>query len=444
MRALLCLTPGLLCACAQAALPPPALIRADENWYAARHESQLPAYKFLPLGTDDHAFLSLGGELRWRSDSLNAPRYGLGEADDDYSLSRVLVHADLHLNQHARLFMQLGNAQAHGQASPGPTDSNRTDVQNAFLDFKPDEMTSVRLGRQEILLNPAQRFVSVREGPNVRQSFDGLRISWQHEQLQAGAFLTRPVRYEPGSFDDSGNQDQVFHGVYMTRKLAADTSLDIQYLGLRRDQARLAGRQGREDRHSAGLRLSGRHGAWDYDMEGLIQGGHFAGSDIRAWGASLLAGHTFASVWQPRLGVQLDAGSGDDKQTGRLETFNPLFPKGAYFDQSGLNSWANSLIARTSLDLKPHPRLKLQASVSERWRESPSDSVYVQPYAALTATQANHSRRVAQTCQLDASWQLTPNVSLTWQAVHANAGPAITKAGGRDVDFMMGIAQIRF
>lgn len=444
MRALLCLTPGLFSACAHAAIPAPALIRADENWYTARHESQLPAHKFLPLSTDGDTFLSLGGELRWRSDNLKASRYGLGETDDDYTLTRILVHGDLHLSQSARWFMQLGHAQSHGQTDPGPTDSNRTDLQNAFLDLKPDETTTVRLGRQEILLNSTQRFVSVREGPNVRQSFDGLRISWQHGQTQAAAFLTHPVRYEPESFDDSSNQDQVFHGAYLTLHPASNTRLDVQYLGLRRKQVRFGGLQGQEDRHSAGLRLSGRQGAWDYDLEGLIQGGRFASRPIRAWGASLLAGHTFAAAWQPRLGVQLDAGSGDDGETGRLETFNPMFPKGAYFDQSGLNSWANSLIARTSLDLKPHPRLRLQASVSERWRENPSDSVYVQPYAALTATQSNHSRRVAQTCQLDASWQLTPNVSLIWQALHVNAGPAITKAGGQDVDFMMGIVQLKF
>lgn len=444
MRISIGLILGLFSTCTAAAIPAPALIRADEDWYAARNDSQRPAHKFLPLSADGQTFLSLGGELRWRSDSLRAPRYGLGEADDDYALSRLLLHADLHLNPQARLFMQLGQARSHGQTDPGPTDRNHPDLQNAFLDIRPTEAMTVRVGRQELLLNATQRFVSVREGPNVRQSFDGLHLTWQQPQRLLGAFLTHPVRYEPEAFDDAGNQDQVFHGAYMTQKLAATTTLDIQYLGLRRQQARFNGQQGLEDRHSASLRLAGRHGAWDYDLEGMAQGGRFADRSVSAWSGSLLAGHTFRHAWRPRLGLQLDAGSGDNDRTDRLETFNPLFPKGGYFDQSGLNSWANALITRLSLDLKPHPRLRLQSSVSGRWRESPSDSVYTQPYVSLPATQVSHSRRVAQTCQLDIAWQLTPNVSLTWQALHANAGPAITKAGGKDVDFVTGTMQIKF
>ncbi len=76
----------------------------------------------------------------------------------------------------------------------------------------------MRIGRQELSFG-SSRFVSTREGPNVRQSFDGLRLSLRAGQWTVDGFATKPVETNRGLFDDSANYAQTFWGVYAVRPL---------------------------------------------------------------------------------------------------------------------------------------------------------------------------------------------------------------------------------
>jgi class 3 adenylate cyclase len=80
-------------------------------------------------------------------------------------------------------------------------------------------------------------------------------------------------------------------------------------------------------------RFSGKANGFDWDVEAMGQNGGFADKTIRAWAVGSLAGYTFNAVyWKPRLGLQFDAASGNrDPNSNVLQTFNPLFPNGAYF-----------------------------------------------------------------------------------------------------------------
>jgi hypothetical protein len=52
-------------------------------------------------------------------------------------------------------------------------------------------------------------------------------------------------------------------------------------------------------------------------------------------------GCTFQDVWgQPRLGLQADTASGGGA-SGSLKSFDPLFPKSAYFTEASINWPAN-------------------------------------------------------------------------------------------------------
>ena len=83
----------------------------------ARRGDWSDGYKYIPLDADGDSWLSLGGELRERPELFDAPRFGLaGGEEDGYVLQRVLVHADLHLGPHVRLFAQLGAYEAFGKA----------------------------------------------------------------------------------------------------------------------------------------------------------------------------------------------------------------------------------------------------------------------------------------------------------------------------------------
>jgi len=438
---------------AAAQLPPLQLVRPDEDYSALKNpeervglEAQL---KYIPLG--DGPWLSLGGEARERLDVTHAARFGIGAQDDTSVLQRLLVHADLHLSDSARVYVELGQHQAFGKKAPNPaTDRDRLDVQNAFVDISPDPGLRIRMGRQELELNPEQRFVSVREGPSIRQSFDGVRATWTPagSGWRIDAIAVRPVAISIGAFDDSNDRTQDFWGVYVARSFAAAGGrweFDGYGFELDRDRGRYGAIQGDERRASFGMRLVGRTGPWDLDWEGMVQTGKFADQDIRAWAVGLDTGYTLGLPWKPRLGLRLDVASGDrNPRDGRLQTFNPLFPKGAYFNETSLTSWSNLTAPRASIRVQPRDDLTIEASVTERWRTSVHDAVYLQPAVPLPQTLANTHRRVGTAFALDATWKATRNIGVTAELVRQTAGPAVTAAGGRDSDVAMLILQYRF
>jgi len=176
-RALVLLTFGLACLDARhagAAGPPEPfrLVRSDENYDPRRLAPGVaPApepYKYLPLVEGGTTWLSLGGELRERYEAMDAPRFGIGSRSDSYVVQRLLFHADLHSGSHLRLYAELGDHRVFGRRTPiTPVDESWPNLQNLFLEISPDANAHwrLRLGRQELLLNPMQRLVAVREAP---------------------------------------------------------------------------------------------------------------------------------------------------------------------------------------------------------------------------------------------------------------------------------------
>src|SRR5260370_9250776 len=97
-------------------------------------------------------------------------------------------------------------------------------------------------------------------------------------------------------------------------------------------------------RHTFGARVW-HQGVWAYDAEAMLQAGRFGSGDIRAWRFVIEGSHLLAdAAWSPRLGLLLDAASGDQNPPGpNLETFNPLFPSGTYSCPRHLPGPTNSL-----------------------------------------------------------------------------------------------------
>ena len=59
-----------------------------------------------------------------------------------------------------------------------------------------------------------------------------------------------------------------------------------------------------------------------------------ASADIDAWAGSSDSGYTFAGPWNARMGLRVDAPSGDEDVDQRAGTFDPLFPKSAFYGQA--------------------------------------------------------------------------------------------------------------
>ncbi|MGS8561408.1 alginate export family protein, partial [Salmonella enterica] len=72
------------------------------------------------------------------------------------------------------------------------------------------------------------------------------------------------------------------------------------------------------------------------------QRGHVGAKDIDAWGTGARVGYIWPVAWSPRIGLQIDAASGDRHPgDGTVGTFNPLFPNGYYFTLAGYTGYTN-------------------------------------------------------------------------------------------------------
>lgn len=432
--------------------PPFQLMRFDEN-YAYLKDAPQPlgwddSIKYLPIGAD--AYLSLGGELRERFDVFSSPRFGIdGTKSDSYLLQRVLFSADLHVSSRFRIYTELAREDEFGKRTALlPVDRNQENFQLLFADFVPDEAGNflIRLGRQEFILNPTQRFVSAREGPNIRQSFDGGRLSWKRGPWTVDAFSFRPLLEEPNAFDDRGDPNALFSGLSVSHSLGSPArTLQAYWLAYDHFGARFGTTVGDERRRMLGMRYAQKGGSWDLDLEGLVQYGTFADTRIHAWGTGLDGGYTWQTLWEPRLGLRLDGASGGDlARDGDVQTFNPLFPKGLNFDESLLTTYANLLSIRPSVTLRPASTVSVQLSEAWRWRDDPHDALYLIPFVAVPTPLSDKARYVGQWSVLDTFWRPGRYWTFQGEYVHVVAGPAVTRAVGHSVDFLMLIAQFRF
>jgi hypothetical protein len=105
-----------------------------------------------------------------------------------------------------------------------------------------DGRFTLRAGRQELSFG-SMRMIDVREGPNTRASFDGVRAFWAAPNgLRMDAFYTRPVIPRFEAFNDRSSQANQLWGAYATSPIAAVPGLgvDAYYLGHERNDVRLA------------------------------------------------------------------------------------------------------------------------------------------------------------------------------------------------------------
>jgi len=114
----------------------------------------------------------------------------------------------------------------------------------------------------------------------------------------------------------------------------------------------------------------------DQIMEELI--GSFGNGDIQAWTAASDVGFTFENApLKPRLGLKANVTSGDDNPNNAdLQTFNPLFPKGAYFGEPALIGPANHIDVHPQLELALRRNVMLTLDWDCFWRESTHEGIY--------------------------------------------------------------------
>ena len=441
--------------------PPPALspyrpLRFDEDWsFLSRPHARRDLWdpvKFVPLDGRGTAYLSFGADARERYEYYRNIGFGRGPQDrNGYSLQRYLLHADAHFGSGFRVFTQLDGSLEDGRTGgPRPTDRDTPDLAQAFADGRvalaPGSALTLRAGRQEMLFG-SSRLVSTGEGLNVRNHFDGLRLLAQSPQGRLDAFVTRPAKTREGAFDDGSDVSRLFWGLYAASPSALGRGLGAEayFLDLDSRQEVYQRGTGREVRRTAGTRLFGQSGGWDYNAEGAYQWGRFAASGIDAWTLASDTGYT-ARGWalSPRLGLRADTASGD--RGGRtLGTFNPLFPAINYFNLAGLAGVRNFVDVHPTLDLHPYHSVTVTGDWTFYWRESLRDGLYGPGGGLLTAGNGRRAKYIGSQPDLQAVWNLDTHASVLVDYSHFYLGGFLQQSGlGRGVDYFTAWASYKF
>lgn len=373
-----------------------------------------------------------GGEARWRLATTRNPAWGEeGRGEQTLFLQRYRVHADWRPMPALRLAGELASASVIGQRGPsGPLDRNLADVLQAYVEFG-SAGAALRTGRQALAFG-SSRLIDVREGPNVRRSFDGLRLSRRLGAWQWDLLAVRPVRTRTGAFDDSIDTRQALWGLYATQP-GDDRrgALDLYYLGYAADAAAYAQGTARERRHSLGARWSGRRAGWDWNTEAVVQGGRFGTGAIRAWTLASDTGYTWRDRrGSPRLGLGLNVASGDgDRDDDDLGTFNPLFPRGNYFSELALLGPRNFYNVHPFVTVHPRADLSLTIDLDLFWRLRPGDGVYAPGGRVLRDGDATAARHVGNELSLNLTWQATPRVEIGAIYAHFDPGRFVRESG---------------
>ena len=424
--------------------PPEVVPRPEINWVYRAQEDWLPladpalrtdpfdSIKYIPIGSDAKTYLSFGLSVRERFESVSfrlPPVF-----PDDYLLERFQLHADLHLGTHVRIFTQLVDSRASGKTFVGPADQNKLDLEQTFVEVMapvgPGGL-KVTVGRQDPAID-LQRFVAAREGPNVPQPFDSVVADYTVQDWSVVAFYSRPVLPRDGKlFDDRSYPTFTIEGVRIERRNIGAGKLVLFAAYLRDEDGRYLSPVGDERRNVLDLRYGGRAAGWDWDLEGMAQGGHVAEKKIRAWGGGGLFGYTWTSLaWLPRLGLQFDAASGTRNPTGDTAgTFNPLFPNGFYELLAGYPGYANFVHLKSSAMVHPTRRISVLFTAGVLSRQTTADAVYFLPAIPVAGTAGRGSAYSGSYAQVRLDWQISPHLTGAVDAEQFSFSGSLHEAG---------------
>jgi hypothetical protein len=420
--------------------------RWQEDWSVladpALRTEPLDSLKYISLSADDpHSYISFGVNFRDRVESTQIDAYGIGDPHSDtYLIQRLEFHADIRPDEHWQLFVQLQDDREWGKAEITPVDSDPLDLEQAFVAYTHSLAggeLKLRVGRQQMAFD-LQRFIGVRDGPNVRQSFDAVWANWEKDKWRLISFWSHPVQdLHNHPFDDYSTERFQYGGFRVEREDVGPGKLSVYYSRYDLDDARYLFASGNDRRDILDVRYQINRGGVDGDLEVMRQTGWVGSSRIQAWAASSRDGYTFDTFWSPRIGVQLDFASGERRPgDGSEDTFNPLFPNAYYFTLDGSPTYANLIHVRPSLQVKPVHNLLLLAGVGLQWRETTADAVYVIPNIPVAGTAGRPGHWTGSYEQVRAEWSISEHWSAAIEGVQYEVGNVIRQAGGLNANYL--------
>ncbi len=420
--------------------PPYIILRAEENYEYLRNGSPFKRdifdpIKFISLNRESSAFLTFGGELRPRFRFVDNENWGT-RSSGLYS-QRISLHGALTLGPRVRFFSEF----YHGLLSikaKGFTEDDNLDVHQGFIEsqfpLKNESSLRIRIGRQELSYGSA-RLVGIREGPNMRRSFDAARIVYRDKKVSLEGFLGSEVVIGFEAFDNKRNEDMIFWGFFtqvnegVLPGLGASQfyffTFDVQNVFYQEGQ-------GEETRYTLGFRRFGKIGAsFQFNSELMVQFGTFGSNEIFAAALQTDFYYGFYEMnLKPVIGLKVDYISGDREMgDGKLNTFNPFFANPTYFGLITQIAPINLFDIHPSLKLEISDNVELVMDWDIYWRANESDGVYAPPRFLTREGQESQSRFIGHQIGTVITYQMGRHITWSTEMSYFVPGSFVGETG---------------
>ena len=354
------------------------LLRQDDDVSALESKEYKSFYEKLKLTTFGNGnSISFGGSYRFQTEAFINEQFDATEnrQTDVWFLNRFMMHVHLKLGTRFELFGELNSSIINSKENLIPVDRDELSVNQLFARYHFNDNWNLLVGRQNMRLGSG-RLVDIREGPNVRLSFDMAQLQFKDENTSVTAFHTIPVQQQEGVFDNDFLQgNETLSAVYWTQNWTEKTNTDI-YLLYKTEENKTWNRGTADDnRASLGLRHFGEWNGLKYNNEFVYQFGSFGDENIRAWTASFNIEKPFSFG---TIGIKTEAISGDDGNDNTLNTFDGLYPRGAYFGRVARFGPSNLFDIHPYFD-KQFGDFNLELDYVAFWRFSENDGIYGPP-----------------------------------------------------------------
>ncbi len=410
-----------------------AAIKADTSDWAIHRN-----IKEIKLGTNGQPTLSIGGDLRLQAWNFSNPNFGDNGSSQAFINQRLLIHTNTQISNTLRVFAQIGSMHTQGKDFNIPDiDVNKLAMMQLFADinFKLGANFQLRAGRQELSYGDS-RMISFREGPNIRLSYDGFKLSMRKKNLQGDFFIVRPMVNNEGIFDDETSDEELVFSTYWTLNSKNNLKFDFYYFGHKKDNVFYFDYANRnnETRHSLGFRLDKTKSPFFYNTEVTYQFGKFGEDNINAFQQIGQIGYQFNDAkYAPLFKIQEFIHSGDkDQNDGTINTFRTISARPSTGSKFGFAS-SNAIILMPEVNISPAKALTLKARYMWIWRYSTNDIIYNPGNSSIMrngiAEEGFNEKFLAEGFEFDAAYIANKHLSFDLQAGFFTAGDYATATG---------------
>ncbi|AZA92926.1 Uncharacterised protein [Chryseobacterium nakagawai] len=417
------------------------LVRYNDDFTSLKNDTikkKLDNLKYIKL--DNNYFISFGGELREQFqyyDNIN-----FGDVPPTYSNTdvtqlwhRLMLHTDIELGKNFRFFMQLNNTSRFFNNNPvvPEIEENQLSLHQAFAELKLTNW-NFRLGFQEIYFGN-HRVITVREGPNTRQSFDGLTVKRKFPNGSLDLFAVSKVISKKYVFDDESMHDGLL-GIYGTQYLSnKKIGLDYYVINFQSRDRMYNYQSGFENRNTCGIRLFSNFKNANFEFEGAYQTGKFNDLKIEAYNILTDVNVNVFPSKKGIIGFAANLASGDEDNTdNKLNTYNLLYAKPAYGLAAPIGA-TNMFSVYPYIKINPVQKLNILAEAFFLARNSNQDGTYspgmIQNRPRVNSLFSSKKKTMGQYYVLETNYQQNSNLSFALDASYFKAGsyPKTTGVG---------------